>query len=232
MAGGTPVIKKFRVASGSTANAGGYVTQTAAGGSGVVLGLTTTITAQVGSTLDAATGSTTPTSDSTAITSVIINPLAVYRMLVVEGATGGACDYGAEQTGASKVTHAFASSGAGAINSVDYDEGTIVCISGANRGQVRKITSTDTAAVTITEGWVNNHAAGDTFLVVPWGLMDVAGDNINLTTNLANARMDIAVGTGADFKVIELQVDVSSLEAARNQSYVFASLAEAVLLEN
>jgi hypothetical protein len=232
MAGGSPVIKKFRVASGSTANAGGYVTQAEDGGSGVVLGLTTTITAQVGSTLDAATGSTAPTSDSGPVTSVIINPLAVYRMLIVEGATGGACDYGAEQTGASKTVHAFAASGAGAINSVDYDEGTIVCISGANRGQVRKITSTGSAAVTITEGWVNNHAAGDTFLVVPWGIMDVVGDNINLTTNLNNARMDIAKGTGADFKIIELQVDVSSLENARNASYVFASMAEAVLLEN
>jgi hypothetical protein len=215
LSGGAPVIKKYRVASGSTAKAGGYVTNAAAGGSGVVLGLATTAANQVGSTLDAATGSTTPTSDATALTSVVINPDAVYKLVVVKGATGGQLDILTESSGGSKTANTI-TTGETAPNSPEMDEGTIICMTGANKGQVRKITSTSSTVATITEGWVNNNVAGDQFIMVPFTPGDNAANNVNLTTDLASARQDIAVGTGADMRTVELIIDQGSLTLARN----------------
>ena len=105
LSGGAPVIKKFRVASASSANAGGYVTGMVANGSGVVLGLATTAADQVGSSLDAATGATAPTSDTAAVTSVIVNNDAVYKLLIVKGATGGQLDILTESAGGSKTAN-------------------------------------------------------------------------------------------------------------------------------
>lgn len=219
--GGAPVIKKYRVASGSTANAGGYVTVAVAGGSGVVLGLVTTVADQVGSTLDAATGSTAPTSDTAAVTSVVVNPDAVYRLLVVKGATGGQIDILTESAGGSKTVNTI-TAGETAPNSPSMDEGTIVCISGANKGQTRKITSVAATTATITEGWVNNNATSDVFILLPWTPADVAGNNVQLTTDLASARADIVVGTGADMRPVELIVDQATVTLARNSSYLLA----------
>lgn len=226
--GGAPVIKKYRVGSGSTANAGGYVSSAVANGSGVVLGLTTSVVSQVGHTLDAATGSTTPTSDSTPVTSVVVNPDAVYRMLIVKGATGGQLDILTESAGGSKTANTI-TTGETAPNSPESDEGTIVCIAGANKGQMRKITSTSATVATVTEGWVNNNASGDVFLLLPWELSGPAGaNNINLTTNLANARQDVAVGTGALFRPVEFQIDMADVESARNRSYILAMFGDII----
>lgn len=221
LSGGAPVLKKYRVASGSTANAGGYVTNSVANGSGVVLGLVTTVANQVGCTLDAATGSTTPTSDSTPVTSVIINGDAVYRLLIVKGATGGQIDILTESAGGSKTANTI-TTGETAPNSPEMDEGTIVCVSGANKGQTRKLTSTSATVATTTEGWVNANVAGDISILLPWTPGDVAANNVNLTTDLAQARADIAVGTGADMRPVELLVDQGDVTNARNASYLLA----------
>ncbi len=214
------MTKKYRVASASSSNAGGYATGIAADGTGIVLGLTTTVADQVGSTLDAATGSASPTSDLSAVTRVIISPV-VYKLLAVKGATGGQLDVLTESVGGSKLTNTM-TTGETAPNGPEMDEGTIACVSGANKGQIRKITSTGATTATIIEGWVNNNAIGDVFILLPWTPADIVADNINLTTNLNNARADISLGTGADMRVVDLFVDMSSVANARNQSYVYA----------
>ena len=162
-----------------------------------------------------------PAADITAVTSVVINPDAVYRMLAVKGATGGQLDVLTESAGGSKTANTI-TTGETAPNSPSMDEGTIVCISGANKGQTRKITSVAATVATIIEGWVNLNAIGDVFLMLPWTPGDDAANNVNLTTDLASARADIAVGTGADMRPMDLIVDQSSIEASRNRSYVLA----------
>lgn len=232
LSGSAPVLKKYRVATGSSTNqiAGTYVTVAAANGSGVVIGLTTTVTEQVGHNLDAATGSTAPTADANALTTVLINPDAVYRLRMCGGATSGtALSTSTEQTGGSKTVHAFHATTDPDPNSPSMDEGTIFSVSGANMGQVRKITSVGANACTTTEGWVTANSAGDVFVVIPWTIGDTAGDNINLTSNLLEARQDIAVGTGADFRPIELQIDFSSQVNALRNSFVFAQMVANVL---
>ncbi len=225
--GGAPVIKKFRVASASTANAGGYVSANVAGGTGVVLGVTTTVVLQVGHTLDAATGSATPTTDSGPVTSVVINPDAVYRMLIVKGATGGQVDVLTESAGGSKIANTI-TTGETAPNSPGMDEGTIVCISGANKGQTRKITSVAATIATNIEGWVSNNAIGDIFMLLPWQPGDGPVANVNLTTDLASARADIVVATGANMRPVELFIDQGSTFQARNRSYLFARFNDSI----
>ena len=219
--GGTPIIKKYRVASGPSAVPGGYVTAAVANGSGVVKGLVTTVVLQVGSTLDAATGSTAPTSDSTPVTSVIVNPDAVYRMLIVKGATGGQVDVLTESAGGSKTANTI-TTGETAPNSPSMDEGTITCISGVNLGQRRKITSVSATVATITEGWVTANVAGDVFMLLPWCPEDGPTANVQLTTDLTSARADIAVGTGANMRPVDLLIDYANTFNARNLSYVTA----------
>lgn len=225
--GGAPVIKKYRVASGSSAVAGGYVSAAAANGTGVVKGLTTTVVLQVGHTLDAATGSATPTADTTALTSCVINPDAVYVMPIVKGATGGQIDILTESAGGSKIANVI-TTGETAPNSPSMDEGTIVCISGANKGQMRKITSVGATTATNIEGWVNNNAIGDIFILLPWSPADGAVANVNLTTDLASARADIAVGTGANMRPVELFIDQASVALARNGSLLYAAFNDSI----
>lgn len=225
--GGAPVVKKYRVASGSSAVAGGYVSAAVANGSGVVKGLVTTVVLQVGSTLDAATGSTAPTADGNAVTSVIVNPDAVYRLLIVKGATGGQVDVLTESTGGSKTANTI-TTGETAPNSPSMDEGTITCISGVNLGTRRKITSVSATVATITEGWVTANVAGDVFMLLPWCPEDGPNANIQLTTDLTSARADIASGTGANMRPVELDIKYSSTAEARNGSYVLARFNDSI----
>lgn len=220
-------MKKYRVASGSTANANGYVTAAVDGGTGVVLGVTTTVVLHVGSTIDAATGSATPTSDTGPVTTVIINPGAVYRMLLVKGATGGALDLLTESGGGSKIANTI-TTGETAPNSPDMNEGIIACISGANKGQVRKITSVSATIATNIEGWVNNNAIGDLFIMAGTFPGDGPLAAVNLTTNLANHRADITGATGVEMRVVEYQFDFSDVTNARNGSYSFARFGDSI----
>jgi hypothetical protein len=211
------------------ATAGVPVVVAAANGAGLALATSTAITDGVGVTVDTATYSTTPAAGAEGVVSVIINPDAVFRIRLNDGATAGTqLDYITESAGGSKTANTI-TTGNDAPNSPEMDEGTIVCVTGANAGQSRKITSTSATVATVTVGWYNNNASGDTFILVPFHPLDVAADNVNLTSNLAEARQDIAVGTGADLRVMDLVFDLASLEAARNNSYVFAVLDDHVL---
>lgn len=221
LSGGAPVIKRYKSASTFT-TAGGYATVTAADGAGVVLGLATTAADQVGLTLDTTTYSATQ-GDAEAVVSVLVNPDAVLRIRMGRTATAGTqlqvTTNSAAETAGTVIT---ITTGDDAPNNTEKDEGTIACVSGANRGQSRKITSTSATAYTVTVPFLNDIASGDQFIAVPWTPADVAGDNINLTTTLTEGRQDIAVGTGADLRIFDLEFDFSSVTDARRKSYVYA----------
>jgi len=219
---GAPLILRYKVAS-TFATAGGYATNAIGSGAGVVLGLVTTAADQVGSNLDTATYSTTQ-GDAEGVVSILISPDAVYQIRMGRSATAGTAlqvtTNSAAETAGTIIT---ITTGDDAPNSPEKDEGTIACISGANLGQSRKITTTGSAtAYTVLVPFENDIAAGDQFLAVPWTPADVAGNNVQLTTNLTEARQDIAVGTGADLRIVELKFDFSSVTHARNHSHVYA----------
>ena len=231
LGGGGPVIKRYKSASTFTAP-GGYATITADGGAGVVLGLVTTVADQVGLTLDTTTYSVTQ-GDAEAVVSVMVNSDAVLRIRMGRTVTAATqlqvTTNSAAETAGTAVT---ITAGDDPPNATEKDEGTLACVSGANVGQTRKITTTSATVYTLTVPFLNDIASGDQFLAVPWTPADVASDNVQLTTNLQEARQDIAVGTGADLAVFDLEFDFSSVTNARQKSFVYALFTDHIFAGN
>ena len=198
----------------------------AASGSGLVTSTTTSTAKAVGVTVDTSgtyvTSQQTDNSDTERSVGVIINPFAVYKMLMSGGATEGTA----------MVLHTAASGGSDGLtivsdvntDSPELDEGTCYCIAGTNVGISRKITSNSTTTMTFTVAWPRDVVAGDLFVVAPYNPLQ--GITLQLTTLLTQADASIAVGTGAAFKTIEL---TWGGDEARTNSYVHAMLANHVL---
>jgi hypothetical protein len=223
----TAVIKRYQVAA-TKATPGVPVLVPVAAGSGLVVATTTGAANAVGVTVDTSgtyvTAQQTDNSDTERTVGVILNPFAVYSMLMSGGATEGTA----------MVLHTAASGGADGLtivsdvntDSPELADGTCFCLSGANVGVARKITSNSTTTMTFVVPWPRDVAAGDTFVVAPYA--PPAGITIQLTTLLTQADASIAVATGAALKAIELKFNDASQEG-RTNSYVNAMLANHVL---
>jgi hypothetical protein len=227
--GGQIVLRRTKI-SATFATAGIYATTTADGGAGIVVGLRTTVASQVGVTIDTGTYSTTQ-GDAEGRVTLIRNPYGVYRMLMVGDELDAQLTITTNATVDTGGTVVTITSGNAAPNSPSMDEGTIVCVEGANLGQTRKITSVAATTATVTVPFLNDIAVNDVFITVPWAVDDVAGDNVNLGRTLTNAEQDVAVGTGADFRPLVLEFDISSQANARQKSYVYANLVSHVLTQ-
>ena len=198
----------------------------AASGSGLVTSTTTGASKAVGVSIDTSgtyvTAQQSDNSDTERSVGIILNPFAVYKMLMSGGATEGTA----------MVLHTAVSGGSDGLtivsdvntDSPELDEGTCYCIEGANVGIARKITSNSTTTMTFTVAWPRDVNAGDKFVVAPYNPLQ--GITLQLTTNLTQADASIAVGTGAAFKTIEL---TWGADEARTNSYVHAMLASHVL---
>ena len=225
--GSSAVIKKYQVAATNNTIGVPYLVP-AGSGSGIVLATTTGAAKAVGVNVDAAgtyvTAQQTGAAETERLTSIILSPFAVYSMLMSGGATNGTA----------MVLHTAASGGSDGLSLVsdvdtdspEMDEGTIFCLSGANAGVSRKITSNSTTTVTLTVAFPRDVAAGDTFIIAPYNPLQ--GITLQLTTTLDQADASIAVGTGAAFKTIELKFNDASHEG-RTNSYVYAMLAKHVM---
>jgi hypothetical protein len=217
-------IRRYQVAATNTVVGKPFLVP-AASGSGIVTATTTSTAKAVGVNIDTAgtyvTAQQSDNSDTERACGIIINPFAVYKLLMTGGATEGTA----------MVLHTAASGGSDGLtivsdvntDSPELDEGTCYCISGANVGISRKITSNSTT-MTFTVAWPRDVAAGDLFVVAPYNPLQ--GVTLQLTTLLTQADASIAVGTGAAFKTIEL---TWGGDEARTNSYVHAMLANHVL---
>jgi hypothetical protein len=218
LSGGAPVIKKYQI-NATVANAGVPLLVGAAGEAGLDLPTTTGAADVVGLNLDTATYTTTQgtgASSAERLVSVIINPDAILKARMSGGATEG--------TALTLYDVTTASAGGTAIttgddwSSPEFDEGVVWGYDGANVGQVRKITSTSTTAGTVLVPFDYATVVGDNFLRAPYWTMQ--GTTVQLTTNFYEADASIAVGTGAGFKPIDLELNDLSGDG-RNTSYVF-----------
>lgn len=223
-----PHLRRMKI-SATFATAGIYATVGAANGAGLEVGLRTTVGEQVGVTQDTGTYSTTQ-GDAEGLVTVITNPLAVYRLLMVGDESSAQLTVTTNSSASAAGTVVTITSGDPAPNSPTMDEGTIVCVAGANLGQTRKITSVAATTATVTVPFLNDIAASDVFILVPWTPNDTAGDNVNLSLNYANAQQNVAVGTGADLRPLALEFDTSSQANAQQKSYVYAALVNHVLV--
>jgi hypothetical protein len=220
--GSTAIIKRYQVAATNTVVGKPFLVP-AGSGSGLVTATTTGTAKAVGVNVDTAgtyvTAQQSDNSDTERSCGIILSPLAVYRMLMSGGATEGtALGLSTAASGGSDGLTVVVDTN---TDSPEMDEGTIFGYSGTNAGIARKITSNSTTTVTVTVAFPRDAVAGDTFLIVPYNPLQ--GVTLQLTTLLTQADASIAVGTGAAFKTVELELrDVA--QEGRTNSYVYAVL--------
>jgi len=198
----TAFVKKYQVAATNTVLGVPYLVNAAAGGTGIVLATTTGAADAIGVNVDTAgtyvTGQQSDGSDTQRLTSVIVNPHGVYSALLSGGAGDGTAMtlYTAVSGGADGLTIVMDVS----VASPDTDETYMYCLTGANAGSRRKVTSTSTTTATFIVAWRYDVAAGDTFMTL--GATPTQTTTLTLNTSLTQIRGDLAP-TGAAFNVVE-----------------------------
>lgn len=219
MSGAAPLMKKFQV-NATVARAGVPLVIPGAGNAGVVLATTTGAADMVGVNLDTATYVTAQQTDGSSAErkiTLVVNPDAVWRMLMSGGATENTAL--TLQTVTTAATDGLSVTTAAEWSNPTFDEGFVWGYDGANAGQARKITSVSSTAGTVTVAFDQDTDVGDNFLRCPYS--PIQGTTIQLTTLLTQANASIAVGTGAQFKTVELLLrDINN--EGRTNSYVLA----------
>lgn len=221
--GGGLHIKKYRTddgASGIPLAAGIPIVsdEGTAASQGVLMGTTTTSVSTLGLSVDNPDASTAAQvaagagylndGDNATHVSVVINPDAVFRARLNEGAT--------EDTALVVATMASADTTGLDVSSCDIsvpDNSTVWGYEGANAGQVRFTSAADTFVVAMPF----DIAAGDTFLFAELGIGWAAGPT--LTTLLTQVDANTAGAAQDNFIVVEFELNDSS-NSGRTNSYV------------
>jgi len=220
-----PVMKRYQVAATNTVIGRPYLKTADATSVGIVLATTTGTVDSIGVNVDAAgtyaAGQNTDGSDNAKYTTIIINPLAVYRARLSGGATDGTALTARTVTTASTdgltVTHSGYNS-----NSPDLDEGVIWGYTGANSGVYRKITATANGSTTVVLAFPRDDAVGDTYLLAP--VSPTRTLTAQLTTNCTEIDASAAIN-GATFVVTEMLLNDSS-NSGTTKSYAYVQLAD------
>ena len=234
LSGGAPHVKRYKIGS-DCATLGMPIEAGIAGEAGVQkFADPTVITDAVGVNVDGDTFSTTQGAGNEGVIGVIINPDAVYQARICTTATSG--------TQSQIITNSAASTGGTVVtittgdqdpSGTSMDEGFAACIAGGNVGQIRKVTSVAATSVTVTVPFERTIAVGDVFMVGPWSPSpDVTGDQAQLTTDGIEVRNDIAQGTGAEIRGVEIGIDFSSQANARQRSYYYVLLDDHLFRDN
>ena len=222
-----PVLKRYAVAATNTV-IGRHYLKTADGGVGIVLGTTTGAVDSIGVNVDAAgtyaAGQNSDGSDNAKYTSIIINPLAVYRARLSGGATDGTALTARTVTTASTdgltVTHS-----AYDASSPEMDEGTVWGYSGANAGVARKVTSTSSTATTVILAFPRDTAVGDQFLLAP--IHPTRSITAQLTTNCTEVDASAAISGDATIVVTEMLLNDLAGDGTRT-SYAFIQFCDSL----
>lgn len=224
--GSTAIVKKYQVAATNTTIGVPYL-KTAAAGSGVVLATVSGAVDYVGVNVDAAgtyvTAQQSDNSDTARLTSLIVNPTAVFRARLAGGAANEALTARtittASTDGLSVITSAFDP------NSPDLVDGTVWGYSGANAGKSRKITATAANDATVVVAFPYDIAVGDQFLyanVSPTGPILA-----QFTTNMT--ELDASVLLSGDATVITVEMILNDLAAeGTTHSYALIQFADSL----
>lgn len=208
LSGHSPVSRVFQIGE-AMANAGVPVLVGGAGNAGLSLASTTAASDLVGITENKqatlVTAQQTDNSDPERTISVITNSDAIYRARLSGGATSGT-DLTTHTVTTASTDGLVVTASASAFDSPELDEGTIHCISGANVGISRKITSTSGSAATVTVAFPNDINVGDTFIAVPYA--EGEDQFVQLTSDLTQIDASVAVDTNNNnFRVYGLELN-------------------------
>jgi hypothetical protein len=228
LTGAPPMLKRYQVAATNTVLGRPYL-KVAANGSGIVLGTTTGAVDFVGVNADAAgtyaTAQNSDGSSNAAITTLIVNPLAVYKARLSGGATDGTALSAATVTtaatdGLSVTTSAFDP------NSPDMDEGIVWGYTGANAKVARKITSTAANVATVTVAFPSDTAVGDQFLYA--AVSPLSTITAQLTTNCTEIDATAAISGDATIVVVEMALN-DKAHNGTTSSYAFVQFVDHLL---
>lgn len=162
------------------------------------------------------TAKNTDNSENASIAEVIVSPDAVYKVRLSGSSTSGTAltTYTASATASDGATATFASL------SGNFDEGTLHCITGANKGVSRRIASITTNVATLTVAFPAAITTGDEFIVVPYA-PDTALQYVQLTSDLTELDASVAVDTdNVNFRVVEMKL------AGVSDSYAYVVAAD------
>ena len=139
---------------------------------------------------------------------LIVNPQSIWRFPISGAITQGTALVATTTTPAHILTQDTASLTViadTAVGTISMAGGLIKGKTGANAGAIRKISShSNNTSCTVTIGFVNSVAVGDTLIRVPYS-RHVA--NISLTTDRAQANGILATGTGLVMSVVNVIID-------------------------
>jgi len=209
LSGDAPLVRKLKLGA-AQANAGILMIGGGDGAVGAIPCTTTSFANVQGLAIDRGIYSTTQ-GDAEGLVSVDIRPDLVVRARMCGGSTEG--------TSLTTLSNTSASSGGTVVTdadvgSADMDGGRVWCISGANVGQSRNITThTGSTSVTVTVPFPHAIAVGDTFLMCPWNVTGPGASGadgmeaVQTTTVFTEADATIATATGGVASVVDLELN-------------------------
>lgn len=208
--GGTTPLKMGYQINETLADAGIVVLSAGDGNAGVQISTVTSMANAAGVTLDTATYVTAQQTDGTSAereVDVIISPDAVFRMLMSGGATEGTAltrnaVTAAAADGLSVTTASIADWG-----NPTFDSGVIWFEDGANVGQKRNVASVSNTVATVTVAFDQDTVVGDNALRAPYWFNHDVTNNLQTTTLLYQADAAIAVGTGGEMRIIDMELN-------------------------
>lgn len=181
---------------------------------------TTTAADALGLTLSSGTYSATQ-GDTEGTCEVIVNPFGVIRAKACGAATENTALSAATK---SVLTNTLASTtgvlitDATNVGTASFDGGLIYCLTGANAGKSRVITSVVSATSnTVTVPFPSTIAVGDKFLTLPWCRNGVA---VQTTTAFTQANAIIATGTGIPGSVVDIEIP-TPVNTTTPEAYVY-----------
>ena len=198
LSGSAPHYRRYKMAANHAV--GIAVLRSASGSAGLSVSTTTSWEDMVGCTQDKGsdynkgtdiTYSTTQ-GDKEAVYKVIINPDAMFKMLMNGGGTNGTALADETEGTASTTGLTVTPTPARDYDTVDMINGTAWWTSGANVGQSRKITATETTSFSVTVPWLYDTAVGDIVIVVPHFPGSLS---IETTSDLLDANSSVVAGS-------------------------------------
>lgn len=106
-----------------------------------------------------------------------------------------------------------------AVGNGDAEDGMLFAISGANAGQSRVITTaTASTSVVVTVPFLNDIAAGDTFIYSQYAPGVI---NVQMTTDFTQLNGTIAGATGGEAVVVDVYVDTESEGASSTAPHLW-----------
>lgn len=238
LSGAAPVKKRYKLGATQTTATGVPVMAATTGDAGVIFLPATAITAVtdcVGVTLDTGVYSTTQSATVEGLITVIINPDAIWRLHASASAANGVqldlTTNDVANAGGTVIDKTGASgSGDPDPNSPTRLEGYAFAVSGGNKGQSRKITTVGATTATVLVPFTNTIAVGDEFILLPYELGGANSNLVWLTTNLDEARTNVAANSvGMTCAIVDLEMDVSDVAGARRNTYLHVNISDHIL---